>query len=204
MKEGSEDYSHLATQLIQRGFELKTFRENVLDLEAAFMALTKGLGRKHLKRNGPWWRSMGDACADYGKLEHGQPASTESGTDVEPRTICGLLPGRVWDCLWEGSPCSGGGWLTRHGVLEFHGGSYRRSCAGSRLPAVQRRLRCGTHRLGSHGRRSDAAVRTNNSMYGSTSDGVCSSSQPTCGLVCVPGTGAKTRLTTPLNGKPNT
>ncbi len=45
MKEGSEDYSHLATQLIHRGFELKTFHENVLDLEAAFMALTKGLGK---------------------------------------------------------------------------------------------------------------------------------------------------------------
>jgi hypothetical protein len=39
------DYSDLASILVGKGFKLKTFSENRLDLEAAFMALTKGLGK---------------------------------------------------------------------------------------------------------------------------------------------------------------
>ena len=37
-----EDYSELATLLIQRGFALKLFREEEVNLETAFMELTKG------------------------------------------------------------------------------------------------------------------------------------------------------------------
>jgi len=39
------EFSHLAAILIDQGFHLRTFSENVLDLEAAFMALTKGMGK---------------------------------------------------------------------------------------------------------------------------------------------------------------
>ncbi len=45
LKEGVVDYSDLASILVGKGFKLKTFSENRLDLEAAFMALTKGLGK---------------------------------------------------------------------------------------------------------------------------------------------------------------
>ncbi|MEM7313145.1 MAG: ABC transporter ATP-binding protein [Planctomycetota bacterium] len=45
LKEDVLDYSELASLLIGKGFKLKTFTENRLDLEAAFMALTKGLGK---------------------------------------------------------------------------------------------------------------------------------------------------------------
>ena len=45
LKEGVVDFSDLATLLVRQGFKLKTFSENRLDLEAAFMALTKGLGK---------------------------------------------------------------------------------------------------------------------------------------------------------------
>jgi ABC-2 type transport system ATP-binding protein len=39
------DYSPLAARLVQAGFGLKTFREDELNLEAAFMALTKNLNK---------------------------------------------------------------------------------------------------------------------------------------------------------------
>ena len=41
--EGTEDYSDLPTQLVQEGHKLTEFREDVLSLEAAFMALTKNM-----------------------------------------------------------------------------------------------------------------------------------------------------------------
>lgn len=43
LKPEAEDYSDLATQLIQAGFALTLFREDELNLETAFMALTKGI-----------------------------------------------------------------------------------------------------------------------------------------------------------------
>ena len=41
--EGIEDYSELATLLVQEGYRLSMFCEDELNLEAAFMALTKGM-----------------------------------------------------------------------------------------------------------------------------------------------------------------
>ena len=41
--QGSEDYSDLPTALIQAGFKLRTFQEDEINLETAFMALTKGI-----------------------------------------------------------------------------------------------------------------------------------------------------------------
>jgi ABC-2 type transport system ATP-binding protein len=43
LKNGVEDYSDLATQLIARGFKLTTFKIDEINLETAFMALTKGI-----------------------------------------------------------------------------------------------------------------------------------------------------------------
>jgi ABC-2 type transport system ATP-binding protein len=43
LKPGIEDYSDLATLLIQSGHKLKLFKEDELNLETAFMALTKGV-----------------------------------------------------------------------------------------------------------------------------------------------------------------
>jgi ABC-2 type transport system ATP-binding protein len=43
LKPGVEDYSDLATLLIQSGHKLKLFKEDELNLETAFMALTKGI-----------------------------------------------------------------------------------------------------------------------------------------------------------------
>ena len=40
---GTDDYSSLATDLVNRGFRIREFREDLPSLEAAFMALTKGL-----------------------------------------------------------------------------------------------------------------------------------------------------------------
>jgi ABC-2 type transport system ATP-binding protein len=40
---GTEDYSQLATLLVERGFKLSLFKEDELNLETAFMALTKGI-----------------------------------------------------------------------------------------------------------------------------------------------------------------
>ena len=46
LKEGVEDYSDLPTLLTEAGHRLTLFREEELNLESAFMALTKGLGTK--------------------------------------------------------------------------------------------------------------------------------------------------------------
>jgi ABC-2 type transport system ATP-binding protein len=43
LKPGIEDYSDLATLLIQSGHKLRLFKEDELNLETAFMALTKGI-----------------------------------------------------------------------------------------------------------------------------------------------------------------
>ncbi len=43
LRDGITDYSSLATDLIHAGHKLKMFREDELDLESAFMALTKGM-----------------------------------------------------------------------------------------------------------------------------------------------------------------
>ncbi len=43
LHEGVVDYSHLASYLVEHGVKLRTFAEHRLDLEAAFMALTKGM-----------------------------------------------------------------------------------------------------------------------------------------------------------------
>ena len=37
------DYTSLAESLVQAGYRLKTFREEELNLETAFMVLTKGI-----------------------------------------------------------------------------------------------------------------------------------------------------------------
>jgi len=44
--ENVEDYSDLPTALIEAGHKLTLFREEELNLESAFMALTKGMGEK--------------------------------------------------------------------------------------------------------------------------------------------------------------
>ena len=46
MKSNVEDYSHLAKLLIDNGIALKKFSEEELDLESAFMALTKGTSNR--------------------------------------------------------------------------------------------------------------------------------------------------------------
>ncbi|MGA2797480.1 MAG: ABC transporter ATP-binding protein [Thermoguttaceae bacterium] len=43
LKENVEDYSELATVLIEAGYRLKLFKEDEINLETAFMALTKGI-----------------------------------------------------------------------------------------------------------------------------------------------------------------
>ena len=43
LKQGIDDYSDLPTQIIAAGFKLTLFREEELNLETAFMELTKGL-----------------------------------------------------------------------------------------------------------------------------------------------------------------
>ncbi len=43
LKEGVRDYSELATLLVTSGHKLRTFKEDELNLEGAFMALTKGI-----------------------------------------------------------------------------------------------------------------------------------------------------------------
>ncbi|MGQ9575536.1 MAG: ABC transporter ATP-binding protein [Thermoguttaceae bacterium] len=43
LREGTQDYSDLPTLLVQAGFKLTLFREEELNLETAFMALTKGI-----------------------------------------------------------------------------------------------------------------------------------------------------------------
>ena len=44
LREGEEKYDHLAARLVEDGFGIHMFREEELSLEAAFMALTKGMG----------------------------------------------------------------------------------------------------------------------------------------------------------------
>ncbi|MGE3781039.1 MAG: multidrug ABC transporter ATP-binding protein, partial [Pirellulaceae bacterium] len=46
LKQGIEDYSDLPTRLIESGHQLTLFREEEINLESAFMALTKGTGAK--------------------------------------------------------------------------------------------------------------------------------------------------------------
>ena len=46
LKRGVEDYSELSSLLVQAGHKLKLFREEEVNLESAFMALTKGLGQR--------------------------------------------------------------------------------------------------------------------------------------------------------------
>jgi ABC-2 type transport system ATP-binding protein len=46
LKEAVEDYSELPTVLVQAGHRLTLFREEEINLESAFMALTKGTGSK--------------------------------------------------------------------------------------------------------------------------------------------------------------
>ena len=43
LRENVDDYSELPTILIDGGYKLKLFREDELNLETAFMALTKGI-----------------------------------------------------------------------------------------------------------------------------------------------------------------
>jgi ABC-2 type transport system ATP-binding protein len=43
LKPGVTDYSELATALVQNGFRLNLFKEDEINLETAFMALTKGI-----------------------------------------------------------------------------------------------------------------------------------------------------------------
>jgi len=43
LREGTQDYSDLPTLLVQAGFKLTLFREEEINLETAFMALTKGI-----------------------------------------------------------------------------------------------------------------------------------------------------------------
>ena len=43
LNEGVEDYTELSVLLVQHGYRLSLFREDELNLEAAFMALTKGM-----------------------------------------------------------------------------------------------------------------------------------------------------------------
>lgn len=46
LKQGVTDYSELATLLVQNGKKILEFREDQIDLESAFMALTKGISSK--------------------------------------------------------------------------------------------------------------------------------------------------------------
>jgi ABC-2 type transport system ATP-binding protein len=46
LKQGVEDYADLSGLLVQAGHKIRLFREEELNLESAFMALTKGLGQR--------------------------------------------------------------------------------------------------------------------------------------------------------------
>lgn len=46
LKKGIEDYTDLSPLLIQAGHKIKLFREEEINLESAFMLLTKGLGQR--------------------------------------------------------------------------------------------------------------------------------------------------------------
>jgi ABC-2 type transport system ATP-binding protein len=43
LAEGASDYSELSTVLVQAGHKLTLFKEEEINLETAFMALTKGI-----------------------------------------------------------------------------------------------------------------------------------------------------------------
>ena len=43
LRAGVEDYSDLPTMLLEAGHRLKVFKEDEINLETAFMALTKGI-----------------------------------------------------------------------------------------------------------------------------------------------------------------
>jgi ABC-2 type transport system ATP-binding protein len=43
LRERTQDHSDLPTLLVQAGFKLTLFREEEINLETAFMALTKGI-----------------------------------------------------------------------------------------------------------------------------------------------------------------
>jgi ABC-2 type transport system ATP-binding protein len=46
LKKGVEDYTDLSPLLVEAGHKIKLFREEEVNLESAFMALTKGLGQR--------------------------------------------------------------------------------------------------------------------------------------------------------------
>ncbi len=46
LREETEDYSDLPSVLVAEGYKLKLFSEEEVNLESAFMALTKGMGAK--------------------------------------------------------------------------------------------------------------------------------------------------------------
>ena len=46
LRNGVEDYGDLSTLLVNAGYPIRLFREDEVNLESAFMALTKGLGEK--------------------------------------------------------------------------------------------------------------------------------------------------------------
>lgn len=46
LKEGIEDYSEVSTELVNAGHKILLFREEEVNLESAFMSLTKGVGAK--------------------------------------------------------------------------------------------------------------------------------------------------------------
>ena len=46
LKKGIEDYTDLSPLLISAGHKIKLFREEEVNLESAFMLLTKGLGQR--------------------------------------------------------------------------------------------------------------------------------------------------------------
>ncbi len=43
LTEGADDYSHLATRLVTEGYKLRLFKEEEINLETAFLMLTKGI-----------------------------------------------------------------------------------------------------------------------------------------------------------------
>ncbi len=47
LQEGVEDYSSIASELVAAGHRIRLFREEEVNLESAFMALTKGLGQNY-------------------------------------------------------------------------------------------------------------------------------------------------------------
>jgi ABC-2 type transport system ATP-binding protein len=46
LRSGETDYTHLPALLVGKGFHLLRFQEEELNLETAFMTLTKGVGAK--------------------------------------------------------------------------------------------------------------------------------------------------------------